>query len=138
MKDGILLINLGTPDAPTTAAVRRYLRQFLSDPYVVDINPIGRWLLLNLIILPRRPKKSAAAYRAIWHETHGSPLLYNSQMLRNKLQNKFSPSTRVVLGMRYGSPSIENAIDELLKAECNSIQVIPLFPQFFTFLKIIF
>ena len=68
MPTGLLLINLGTPDAPTTPAVRRYLREFLSDPRVIDINPVGRALLLNLIILPFRPAKSAHAYRQIWDE----------------------------------------------------------------------
>ena len=75
MPTGLLLINLGTPDAPTTAAVRRYLREFLSDPRVIDIHPVGRALLLNFVILPSRPAKSAAAYRAIWDDTRGSPLL---------------------------------------------------------------
>ncbi len=81
MRTGLLLINLGTPDAPTTGAVRRYLREFLSDPRVLDINPIGRALLLNLIILPRRPAKSAHAYASIWDVKRGSPLLYHSRDL---------------------------------------------------------
>src|SRR5690606_25914981 len=71
---GVLLVNLGTPDAPDPAAVRRYLREFLSDPRVLDINPVGRWALLNLIILPRRPAASAEAYRKVWTDA-GSPLL---------------------------------------------------------------
>ena len=79
-KQGLLLINLGTPEAPTTEAVRRYLREFLSDPRVIDIHPLGRWLLLNLIILPFRPSKSAAAYRKVWG-ADGSPLLSHSRAL---------------------------------------------------------
>ena len=77
---GLLLCNVGTPDEPTSGAVRRYLREFLSDPRVIDINPVGRWLLLNLIILPLRPKKSAEAYRKIWTE-RGSPLLGHGEDL---------------------------------------------------------
>ena len=130
MKHGILLINLGTPDAPTTSAVRRYLRQFLNDPRVIDIHPIGRWLLLNLIILPFRPAKSAAAYRAIWDKDDGSPLLHYSQQLCDKLAASLSADTKVVLGMRYGNPSIQSAMDELCAAGCQSIQVLPLFPQY--------
>ena len=75
---GVLLVNLGTPDAPQAAEVRRYLREFLSDPRVLDISAIGRWLLLNLIILPTRPAKSAAAYRKVWG-ADGSPLLSHSR-----------------------------------------------------------
>ena len=74
-RTGLLLINVGTPDMPETAAVRRYLREFLSDPRVVDINPAGRWLLLNLFILPFRPAKSAEAYQKVW-QPEGSPLLF--------------------------------------------------------------
>ena len=77
---GLLLINLGTPAEPTTPAVRRYLRQFLSDPRVIDINPVGRALLLYLFILPFRPRRSAEAYRKVWTE-RGSPLLFHSQDL---------------------------------------------------------
>ncbi|MDP7040456.1 MAG: ferrochelatase [Myxococcota bacterium] len=130
MKYGILLINLGTPDAPTTPAVRRYLRQFLNDPRVIDIHPIGRWLLLNLIILPFRPAKSAAAYRAIWDKDHGSPLLHYGLEVRDKLAQRVSSDIKVVLGMRYGNPSIESALKELQAANCQSIQVLPLFPQY--------
>src|SRR5260221_6265596 len=105
---GLLLINLGTPDAPTTAAVRRYLREFLSDPRVIDINPLGRWLLLNLVILPTRPAKSAHAYRAIWDAERGSPLLAYSNDLAAAVQTKLGATWRVELAMRYRSPSIAN------------------------------
>ena len=124
---GLLLINLGTPDAPTTRAVRRYLRQFLSDPYVIDINPIARWLLLNLIILPLRPRKSAAAYRQIWTQ-EGSPLLVNSQALADNAQQLLGEDYRVALGMRYGKPSIEHALAEL--NDCETLTILPLFPQY--------
>src|SRR3954462_3421588 len=76
----VVLVNLGTPDAPTTPAVRRYLREFLSDPKVIDLSPLGRWLLLNLVILPFRPSRSAAAYRKVWGP-QGSPLLHHSRRL---------------------------------------------------------
>ena len=130
MKHGILLINLGTPDAPTTGAVRTYLRQFLNDPRVVDIHPLGRWLLLNLIILPFRPAKSAAAYQQIWSKEHGSPLLHYGQVLRDKVQKRLKPEVSVALGMRYGNPSIASALQHLQSQGCDSLQVIPLFPQY--------
>ena len=88
-RTGILLINLGTPDAPRTREVRAYLRSLLSCDRVLDINPVWRWLLLNLIVLPFRPKKSAKAYQEIWLE-EGSPLLVYSQKLKNALALQFS------------------------------------------------
>ncbi len=125
---GLLLINLGTPDAPTPRAVRRYLRQFLSDPRVIDINPVGRFLLLNLIILPFRPAKSAAAYRQIWTD-RGSPLLFHGRDLVARVQEQLGDQWRVELGMRYGSPSIASAIDQLLTEGVDRIVLLPLFPQ---------
>src|SRR4051812_49212080 len=114
MKRGLLLVNLGTPDAPTTGAVRRYLREVLSDPRVIDINPLGRWLLLNLIILPTRPAKSAAAYQKIWTE-QGSPLLVNSRELEQRVREKLGGEFEVELAMRYGNPALPDAIDRLKK-----------------------
>lgn len=130
MPTGLLLINLGTPDAPTTPAVRRYLREFLSDPRVIDINPIGRALLLNLIILPLRPKKSAHAYRAIWDAERGSPLLAYSKELAAGVRDKLGDSWRVELAMRYGNPSIASALDTLRGAGVDRIVVLPLYPQY--------
>jgi len=127
---GLLLINLGTPDAPTTSAVRRYLREFLSDPRVVDINPVGRALLLHLIILPTRPAKSAAAYRAVWDDQRGSPLLAFSKDLTAGVQAKLGDSWRVALAMRYGTPSIESALEALRSAAVDRIVVLPLYPQY--------
>src|SRR5512133_1422854 len=101
---GLLLCNLGTPDAPTPGAVRRYLREFLSDPRVIDINPVGRWLLLNLIILPVRPRKSAEAYRKIW-TADGSPLLRHGHDLVAAVRERLGEGWAVELGMRYGRPS---------------------------------
>lgn len=127
-KRGLLLVNLGTPDAPTPAAVRRYLREFLSDPRVVDLNPVGRWLLLNLIILPFRPSKSAHAYQQIWSEK-GSPLLLHSRALEEKVREQLAGEYVVELAMRYGNPSIPDAIERLKKAGVSELTVLPLYPQ---------
>jgi ferrochelatase len=127
---GLLLINLGTPDEPTTPAVRRYLREFLSDPRVIDINPVGRALLLNLIILPTRPAKSAHAYRSIWDPQRGSPLLAYSRDLAAGVAAKLGSSWHVELAMRYGKPSIPSALDALRAANVDRIVVLPLYPQY--------
>jgi ferrochelatase len=132
MPHGLLLINLGTPDEPTTPAVRRYLREFLSDPRVVDINAVGRALLLNLIILPTRPAKSAMAYRSIWDPQRGSPLLYHSQDLTAAVREKLGATWHVELGMRYGNPSLADALAKLEAAKVDRIVVLPLFPQYAT------
>jgi ferrochelatase len=130
MPHGLLLMNLGTPDEPTTPAVRRYLREFLGDPRVLDINPIGRAALLHLVVLPRRPKRSAEAYRAIWHPERGSPLLYHSQDLAAGVAEKLGDGWRVELAMRYGNPSVEDALLALERAAVDRVVVLPLFPQY--------
>ncbi len=127
-KTGVLLIQLGTPDAPRTAEVRRYLAEFLADPYVLDINPVGRWLLLHLIILRTRPAKSAEAYAKIWDE-RGSPLRYHSEDLRAAVAASLEDHV-VELGMRYGSPSIASKVEALAKAGCDRLVVLPLYPQY--------
>jgi ferrochelatase len=124
---GILLINLGTPDSPSVRDVRSYLKEFLSDPYVIDIPSIARWLLLNLIILPTRPKKSAHAYQSIWTQA-GSPLLVNSELLAKNAQETLGENYQVALGMRYKKPSIKSAIDQL--KNCDELIILPLFPQY--------
>lgn len=126
---GILLINLGTPEAPTEDAVRKYLNVFLSDPYVITLPKILRDILVQKIILPKRPKLSAHAYNQIWTDA-GSPLLVNSVALQNALQKKCGDSYIIELGMRYSNPSIEHAIDNLQKNKCEKIIVLPLYPQF--------
>jgi ferrochelatase len=126
---GVLLLNLGTPDSPTTGDVRRYLREFLSDPLVIDSHPIARALLLNLVILPRRPKRSAAAYQKIW-TPDGSPLLVESRALTTRVSESLGPDFHVELGMRYGKPSIQSALDALLVANPSRLVVVPLFPQY--------
>lgn len=128
---GLLLINLGTPDEPTTPAVRRYLRQFLSDPKVIDINPVARAIILNLFILPTRPRKSAEAYQQIWTE-RGSPLLFHSEDLLGKVRERLGDGWRIELGMRYGNPSIPDALERFRQASITDIVVFPLYPQYAT------
>lgn len=126
---GVLLINLGTPEAPTEEAVRNYLNVFLSDPYVITLPTFLRNFLVQKIILPKRPKASAHAYQQVWTE-QGSPLLVNSLALQQKLSEKLAGKMVVKLGMRYSKPSIETALLELHNHACEKIIVIPLFPQF--------
>jgi ferrochelatase len=132
-KTGVLLLNIGTPDSTSTRDVRRYLREFLSDPRVIDIHPVGRWLLLNLVILPFRPKASGAAYRKIWTE-EGSPLLVNTRRqaaaLESALAKRWRGSVKVALGMRYGEPSIAAALKTLGGWGARRVLVLPLYPQY--------
>ena len=131
---GILLAQLGTPDAPTPAAVRRFLRQFLSDQRVVDLNPVLWWAILNGIILVTRPRKSAALYEKVWTEK-GSPLLVITQDQARGLQSRLETregrtSIRVEVAMRYGSPSTGAAIDRLMEWGAERILVFPMYPQY--------
>jgi protoporphyrin/coproporphyrin ferrochelatase len=126
---GLVLINLGTPAQPTPGDVRRYLREFLSDPYVIDIHPLARWLLLNLIILPFRPQKSSEAYRKIWDQ-RGSPLLYHSRDLADAVQQRLGARWHVELAMRYGQPSISAAVRALRAAGVAEVIALPLYPQY--------
>jgi len=127
---GLLLINLGTPDDPSTPAVRRYLGEFLSDPRVIDINAIGRAALLHGVILRFRPAKSAAAYQKIWSADRGSPLLAYSKELAIGVAAALGDRWRVELAMRYGNPSIESALERLAAAAVDRIVVLPLYPQY--------
>lgn len=127
-KTGILLANLGTPDAPTPEAVKRYLRQFLSDPRVVDTSPALWWPLLRGVILPLRAPRVAKLYQSIWMED-GSPLMVYSKAQQQALAQRL-PDTPVVLGMSYGSPSLESAVDELLASGVEHMVVLPLYPQY--------
>lgn len=126
---GVLLINLGTPADPSIKAVRKYLTQFLSDPRVVELPYILRKLLLHVVILPFRSKKSAHAYASIWQQA-GSPLLINSLAMCTALQQSLGSDYKVVLGMRYGAPSIQDALNELLQASISRLIILPLFPQY--------
>ena len=129
MKKAILLINLGTPDSPATPKVGKYLTQFLNDRRVIDINAIGRFLLVNLIIVPFRSARSAKLYKEIWTEK-GSPLLIHSLDLQKKLQEQMGENYIVELGMRYQTPSIGAALERLRKQKPSSITVLPLYPQY--------
>lgn len=126
---GVLLVNLGTPDAPRPREVRRYLREFLGDPRVLDIPAAARWLVLEGVILPFRPRRSARAYSLIWSE-QGSPLLVHGLALRDALREQMGAGHKVEIGMRYGQPSIAHALAALLEAGIRRLQVLPLFPQY--------
>ena len=126
---GVLVVNVGTPDAPETGAVRRYLDEFLSDPRVLDINPVGRWLLLKGIILPFRSPKSANAYKAIWTE-RGSPLLTITQDFAKALETELGDDFMVEVGMRYGTPSIADGLEKLLAHDLERLVILPQFPHY--------
>lgn len=126
-RPGVLLVNIGTPDAPEAGPVRRYLREFLSDPRVLDLPALGRWLLLNLFILPFRPKKSAAAYRKVWMP-EGSPLLVYSRAFEKALATRLGADAKVELGMRYGSPSISEGLQKLREGGATDLVIFPLYP----------
>jgi len=130
---GVLLVNLGTPDAPTTSAVRRYLAEFLSDPRVVE-RPRWFWLpILHGVILQLRPRRSAAAYKTVWTD-EGSPLLVISKRIagavEGALQRALGYPLPVALGMRYGNPAIDEALSALRKRGATRIVVLPLYPQY--------
>jgi ferrochelatase len=125
---GVLLINTGTTAAPRPAETREYLREFLSDPRVMDMHPVYRWLLLHGIILRFRPKKSAEAYEKVW-TPEGSPLTVLSRAQRDGLQARL-PGVAVEMAMRYGEPSIRSALGSLMEKLPDRIIVAPLFPQF--------
>lgn len=132
-RTGILVTNLGTPDAPTTSAVRRYLREFLSDPRVIEVPRLIWWPILHGIILTFRPPRSAAAYQKIWSED-GSPLLAISQRqvagLKQRLADRVTGEIEVTLGMRYGKPSIAEALERMRENGVRRVLVLPLYPQY--------
>lgn len=129
MRTAVLLINLGTPDNPTTPAVRKYLTEFLNDRRVIDISAIGRFLLVNGIIVPFRSSRSAKLYKHIWSEK-GSPLLYHTVEVKKKLQARLGDDFIVEMAMRYQRPSIKSALENLRKQKPARIIVIPLYPQY--------
>ncbi len=129
-KKGVLLVNLGTPDSPSTADVRKYLSEFLMDGRVIDINPILRALLVKGIIVPFRGPKSAKLYKEIWSDETGSPLMYYSLIQKDLLQKRLGDDYQVELAMRYQSPSIESALNKLKDAGVSSIKVLPMFPHY--------
>lgn len=127
MRRGLLLINLGTPKSTKLSDVRSYLRVFLTDKRVIDLPALLRYILVYIFILPLRAKRSARAYQAIWTK-QGSPLLYHSNNLVTKMQEALGSEYQVVLGMRYGEPSIRSALEQL--KDCESITILPLYPQY--------
>lgn len=126
---GVVLINLGTPKAADNSSVRKYLAEFLNDPRVIDLPSPLRQFLVKGFILPFRPKTSARAYQQIW-QPDGSPLLLNSQKLVKALSEELPEEFVVTLGMRYGKPSIADALTELKEKNCHKIIILPLFPQY--------
>ena len=126
---GVLLVNLGTPDSPGVGDVRRYLREFLGDPRVLDMPALARWLLLNFVILPVRPRTTARAYAQVW-TPQGSPLRVHGQALRDGVAQALGPDYVVALGMRYGEPSIAGALEQLCEADVARVLALPLFPHY--------
>ncbi len=126
---GALLVNLGTPAAPEPGAVRRYLREFLGDPRVLTMPALLRFLLLELVILPRRPQKAAAAYAKIW-TPEGSPLLVHSLALEAGVRERLGQTHQVELAMRYGQPGVDAALARFAANDVRDIVVVPLFPQY--------
>lgn len=125
----VLLINLGTPDAPTPTAVRRYLKEFLSDPRVIEIPKPVWWLILNGVILNTRPKKSAAKYQSIW-TPEGSPHKVHTERQTALLREQLGPQFVVEYAMRYGNPSIPEVLRKLKAQNCQRILLLPLYPQY--------
>ena len=132
-KLGVLITNLGTPNAPTKQALKPYLKQFLSDPRVVEIPKVIWWMILNLVILNIRPKRSAKAYAAVW-EKNGSPLMIHTvnqaKALRAKLDADYGDGIVVECAMRYGQPAIADTIENMLQKGVRKLLVLPLYPQY--------
>ena len=129
MKRALLIVNLGTPNKPTYFSVFKYLRQFLMDRRVININPILRFFLVNLIICPTRSFSSTKIYKKVWNKETGSPLLHNTKKLAEKIQSKL-PEYIVEYAMRYQSPSIEKVLNKLLIQNPDEIIILPLFPHY--------
>ena len=132
-KIGVLLTNLGTPDEPTPKALKRYLKQFLSDPRVVEVPRLLWWLILNGVILQFRPRRSAKAYQTVFTE-QGSPLLFHTQAQRDaiaqKLQQQYGDNIVVEFAMRYGNPSVDSVLDKMFAQGVRQLVVLPLYPQY--------
>src|SRR6516164_9436719 len=125
----VLLIQLGTPDAPTVPGLRRYLRQFLSDPRVIEVPRWKWWFILNLFILPTRPKQSAAKYQRIWNPQTGSPLLHLTRLQTEALQ-RLLPEIPVRFGMQVGNPPLGSIVRELIASGADRLIVLPMYPQY--------
>ena len=131
-KTGVLIVNLGTPDSTNWWDIRRYLKEFLSDRRVIEVNPFVWQIILNLFILTLRPSKTAHAYKKIWiKETNESPLLYYTRSQANKLKAKIENEKILVdFAMRYGNPSIKSKLFRLKQKGCENIVILPLYPQY--------
>ncbi len=129
MKKGVLLVNLGTPNSPSTSDVKAYLTEFLNDPFVIDFSYLKRYFLVNFIIVPFRSPKTAALYKEIWTDK-GSPLKFNSYETCYKLQESLGDEFRVELAMRYQQPSVQSALKKLIDSKVDHILCIPLYPQY--------
>lgn len=126
---GVLLVQLGTPRSPSTSDVRAYLREFLSDPRVIDLPAPARAVLLNAVILPFRPRRSAHAYGLVW-TGQGSPLTIHTEELATRVRERLGAGFEVAVGMRYMEPSLPSAVAALVAAGCEHLVVLPLFPQY--------
>src|SRR2546430_1809315 len=129
MPPGVLLIQLGTPDAPTPPALRRYLAQFLADPRVIEAPRFRWWLARNLFVLPFRPARSAAKYKLIWDPVTGSPLLHYTRLQAEALQ-RLLPDAPVTFGMQVGKPSVASAVRGLIAQGVDRLVVLPMYPQY--------
>ena len=131
-KTGVLLVNLGTPDSTSWLDIRKYLKEFLSDRRVIEVNPIIWQIILNLFILTFRPSKTAKAYKEIWmNDINMSPLKYYTEMQMKKLGNKMNTDNVIVdYAMRYGNPSINSKIKKLQEEGCENLVILPLYPQY--------
>jgi len=126
---GVLLVQLGTPDAPTPSALRRYLKQFLGDPRVIEVPRLKWWLILHLFVLPFRPKQSAAKYQRIWNPVTGSPLLHHTKQQTAALQ-KLMPNVPVRFGMQVGNPPVADVVHEMIGQGVERLIVLPMYPQY--------
>tara|TARA_B110000003_G_scaffold137907_2_gene139642 strand:- start:5015 stop:6034 length:1020 start_codon:yes stop_codon:yes gene_type:complete len=129
MKKALLIVNLGTPDNPGYFSVFKYLREFLSDEKVLNINPILRFILVNFIICPTRSFSSSKIYKKVWDKDYGSPLLHNTKLLSQRLDEKL-PEVDVQFAMRYQSPSIKKVLNQMLLKNPDELIVLPLFPHY--------
>ena len=131
-KNGVLLVNLGTPDSTGWWDIRKYLKEFLSDKRVIEVNPLIWQIILNLFILNFRPSKTAKAYKEIWmKEENMSPLLYYTKKQAEKLSKSISNENLIIdFAMRYGNPSIKSKIIKLHEEGCENIIILPLYPQY--------
>ena len=129
---GVLIINLGTPDSTNWFDIRKYLKEFLSDRRVIEVNPLIWQIILNLFILNFRPSKTAKAYKEIWMKDENiSPLLYYTKKQSKKISNSLSKENIVIdFAMRYGNPSIKSKIHKLHKMGCENLVILPLYPQY--------